>query len=51
VNVRPVAAALFSAAEVRPFLLNAAARSPLPVHPAASLNPPTLLRLGCALTT
>jgi hypothetical protein len=49
-NVRPLAAVMFSMAEVEPCLFTYTVSCPLPVCRSADLDPPTLLRLCCALT-
>jgi hypothetical protein len=49
-NVRPVAALMLGAVEVQPCLVAYRGYAAVPVNDGVSLDPPTLLRLGCALT-
>jgi hypothetical protein len=49
-NILPISGLMLGAVEVRPFLVGYFGYGPGPVHDCASLDPPTLLRLGCAFT-
>jgi hypothetical protein len=49
-SVQPLATTILGTAEVQPFLFGYTSYYVLPIHRSASLHPPTLLSLACALT-